>query len=83
VVENTERAALRQAARHVTAAELALWLGVPMRLLKLWMLGMAAMPERKFLLVLDLLDKLGDPGGGESRMSPRSNVRQLRGGLSP
>ena len=73
MAETTKREILQQAAQRVSAAELALWLDVPMRLLESWILGVVPMPNRKLVLVLDLLDKLGVSG-----VRLASNVRQLR-----
>jgi hypothetical protein len=82
MTQTTERAVLRQAAQRVSLAELALWLGAPTPLLEDWMRGLAAIPERQFLLVVDLLDKLGARPSGVPAVRARSNVRQLRPRLS-
>ena len=76
--ESTERAVLRQAAEHVTLTELALWLGAPVNSLEEWMHGIADMPRRKFRLLVDLLDKLGEPPIAVSTAAPPNNVVQLR-----
>ena len=76
--ESTERAVLMQAAEHVTLTELALWLGAPVKSLEEWMRGVADMPKRKFQLLVDLLDKLGEPPIAVLTAPSPNNVVQLR-----
>jgi hypothetical protein len=44
--------------------ELAVHLGVPVNLLDAWIRGMASMPDRKFLLLADLIKRFGRPEKG-------------------
>jgi hypothetical protein len=48
------------AAQRLGPVELAKRLNVPESLLTAWMSGHASMPDRKLLILADLLDKLGD-----------------------
>jgi hypothetical protein len=60
MAEATKRVLLKQAAERVGRHELAVRLGSPVSLIEAWMQGMATMPDRKFLQLVDLLDELGD-----------------------
>ena len=51
---------LRKAANAIGVDKLAVGLRVPLPLLQAWMSGHATMPDRKFLALADLLDKLAD-----------------------
>ena len=51
---------LRRAAARAGREELAKALRVPPALLDAWLSGHASMPDRKFLMLADLLDKLTD-----------------------
>lgn len=57
----TKQALLRKAADLVGAEKLAARLRVPMTLLDVWLRGLATMPDRKLLLLTDLLDELDAP----------------------
>ena len=48
------------AAQRLGNEELAKRLNIPESLLVAWMGGHASMPDRKLLILADLLDKLGD-----------------------
>jgi hypothetical protein len=52
---------LEQAARHLGRERVAARLSVPETLLQAWIDGHASMPERKFLVLADLLEELSDP----------------------
>jgi hypothetical protein len=60
VADTTKQNLLRMAAQRLGPAELAKRLNVPESLLTAWMSGHASMPDRKLLVLADLLDKLGD-----------------------
>jgi len=76
---STERAVLWQAAQCVTLEDLALWLDAPIASLEEWMLGETAMPKRKFRLVIDLLEKLGEsPCAVSAAPAFENNVVYLR-----
>ena len=65
VPDTTKQNLLRMAAQRLGPAELAKRLNVPESLLTAWMSGHASMPDRKLLILADLLDKLGDaPNSG-------------------
>lgn len=60
--------ALRRAVKLIGRDEMARNLGIDETLLTIWMAGHATIPERKFLLVIDVLHKhdeswLKDPSG--------------------
>lgn len=48
------------AAKRIGREELARRLNVPDTLLTAWMSGHAAMPDRKLLVLAELIDQLGD-----------------------
>jgi hypothetical protein len=52
---------LDQAAKHLGRERLAARLNVPESLLQAWIDGHAHMPERKLLVLADLLEELSDP----------------------
>ena len=58
--DTTKQNLLRMAAHRLGNPELARRLNVPESLLTAWMSGHASMPDRKLLVLADLLDKLGD-----------------------
>ena len=60
MAETTKQNLLRMAAARIGRAELAQRLKIPESLLEAWMSGHASMPDRKLLLLAELLDKLGD-----------------------
>jgi hypothetical protein len=60
VAETTKQNLLSMAAARLGRAELAKQLHVPESLLEAWIGGHASMPDRKLLLLAELLDKLGD-----------------------
>ena len=62
--ETTKQRLLRKAVSLVGMEELAVHLGVPVNLLDAWIRGMASMPDRKLLLLADLLEKFGRPEKG-------------------
>ena len=62
--ETTKQRLLRQAVSLVGMEELAVHLGVPVNLLDAWIRGMASMPDRKFLLLADLLKRFRRPEKG-------------------
>ena len=64
VAETTKQVLLRRAAALVGEEELAVGLKVPRSLLQAWMSGHATMPERKLLMLVDFLDKVGRPEKG-------------------
>lgn len=78
MADDLKRDALWQAAQRVSPAELALWLGVSVPLVKAWLVGIAAMPERQYRLVVDLLGKLGDARSNGTRSTRVGNVYELR-----
>jgi DNA-binding transcriptional regulator YiaG len=51
---------LERAAKRLGRAELAKRLNVPESLLAAWIGGNASMPDRKLLVLADLIEKLGD-----------------------
>jgi hypothetical protein len=51
---------LRKAADLVGEDKLAARLRVPASLLDVWLRGLATMPDRKFLMLADLLEELAD-----------------------
>ena len=53
---------LKEAAKLVGKEQLARGLRVPQSVLEAWMNGHATMPERKLLLLADLLDRIGSVG---------------------
>jgi hypothetical protein len=60
VAETTKQNLLRMAAGRLGHAELATRLKIPESLLEAWIGGHASMPDRKLLLLAELLDQLGD-----------------------
>lgn len=60
VAETTKQNLLRMAASRMGNADLAERLKVPESLLQAWISGHASMPDRKLLLLAELLDALGD-----------------------
>jgi hypothetical protein len=60
VAESTKRRLLRKAADLLGQDDLAVRLRVPTTLLDAWMRGLTAMPDRKLLLLADVLDKLAE-----------------------
>ncbi|HEU4352192.1 MAG TPA: hypothetical protein VFR66_10005 [Burkholderiales bacterium] len=58
MAESTKRRLLRNAADLLGQEDLAVRLRVPTTLLDAWMRGLAAMPDRKLLLLADVLDKI-------------------------
>jgi hypothetical protein len=61
VSTSSQKGLLAEAARRLGREELARRLKVPEALLDTWMNGHATMPERKFILLVDLLDHLSAP----------------------
>ena len=62
--EDTKQRLLREGVRLVGIEELAAQLGAPVSLVEAWIRGMASMPDRKFLLLADLIDRFGRPEKG-------------------
>lgn len=60
VADTTKQNLLLMAAQRIGRNELAKQLNVPDSLLTAWMSGHASMPDRKLLLLAELIDKLGD-----------------------
>lgn len=60
MAETTKQNLLRMAAARIGRAELARRLKIPESLLEAWIGGHASMPDRKLLLLAELLDQLGD-----------------------
>jgi len=60
VAETTKQNLLRMAAARIGHPELAKRMNIPESLLDAWMGGHASMPDRKLLLLAELLDQLGD-----------------------
>ena len=60
MADTTKQNLLRMAAQRLGNEELAKRLNIPESLLVAWMGGHASMPDRKLLILADLLDKLGD-----------------------
>jgi len=60
VAETTKQNLLRMASARIGQAELAKRLNIPESLLQAWIGGHASMPDRKLLLLAELLDQLGD-----------------------
>ena len=60
MAEQTKQTLLAQAAARLGQGELAKRLNVPPSLLDAWMRGLASMPDRKLLVLADLLEQLGD-----------------------
>ena len=58
--EETKQNLLKSVALRVGTADLAKRLNVPESLLQAWMSGHASMPDRKFLLLAEVLEQLGD-----------------------
>ena len=64
MADTTKQNLLRMAAQRLGAEELARRLNIPESLLTAWMSGHASMPDRKLLVLADLLDQLGDAPTG-------------------
>ena len=62
--EDAKQRLLREGVRLVGMEELAAQLGSPVSLVDAWIRGMASMPDRKFLLLADLIDRFGRPEKG-------------------
>ena len=60
MAETTKQNLLRMATARIGRTELARRLKIPESLLDAWMSGHASMPDRKLLLLAELLDQLGD-----------------------
>src|SRR5690349_14074435 len=60
VTETTKQTLLEMAAKRIGRAELAKRLAVPESLLEAWIGGHATMPDRKLLVLADLIEVLGD-----------------------
>jgi len=58
--DTTKQNLLRAAAARIGRRELAVRLEVPESLLEAWMTGHASMPDRKLIMLAELLDALGD-----------------------
>jgi hypothetical protein len=54
----TRQLLLKRAAKQIGPDELAARLNVPRNVLDVWMRGLSSMPDRKLLLLADLLEKL-------------------------
>ena len=57
MAETTKQQLLRKAVELIGDQEVAILLGVPSHLLNAWISGHASMPDRKLLLLTDLLGK--------------------------
>jgi hypothetical protein len=64
VAEDTKQRLLRDAVNLVGLEAVAAHLRAPESLVEAWMQGLATMPDRKLLLLADLLDKFGRPEKG-------------------
>jgi hypothetical protein len=64
VPDTTKQNLLALAAKRLGRSELARRLNTPESLLEAWMTGHASMPDRKLLLLADLLDKIGETPEG-------------------
>jgi DNA-binding transcriptional regulator YiaG len=64
VPDTTKQNLLALAAKRLGRPELARRLNTPESLLEAWMTGHASMPDRKLLLLADLLDKIGETPEG-------------------
>ena len=62
--DTTKQNLLALAAKRLGRSELARRLNTPESLLEAWMTGHASMPDRKLLLLADLLDKIGETPEG-------------------
>ena len=62
--DRTKRELLRKAAGLMGREELAAALKVPTSLLDAWISGHAAMPDRKLVVLADILDRFGRPEKG-------------------
>jgi len=60
VPDTAKQNLLERAAKRLGRAELAKRLNVPESLLAAWIGGNASMPDRKLLVLADLIEKLGD-----------------------
>jgi hypothetical protein len=61
MTDSVQSQALRKAVRLVGLEGVASRLKATEETVTHWLNGHAAMPERKFLVLVDLLDELGDP----------------------
>jgi hypothetical protein len=61
VAEETKVRLLREAVKLVGIDEVAQRLRTPANVVDLWTRGLATMPDRKVLLLADLLDRFGRP----------------------
>ncbi len=59
--KSTKLAMLEQAAERLGRSGLAARLGVPETLVEAWLQGHASMPDRKFLLLADIIDEISNP----------------------
>lgn len=64
VAEDTKQRLLREAVELIGLEEVATHLRAPASLVDAWMRGLSSMPDRKLLLLADLLDKYGRPEKG-------------------
>jgi hypothetical protein len=64
VADTTKQEILRKAVDLMGIDELAAALKSPAHLVAAWMRGHASMPDRKLLMLADLLEKLGRPEKG-------------------
>jgi hypothetical protein len=62
LAEAAKRQLLRSASQRLGRAELAIHLKVPRALLEAWINGHASMPDRKLLILADLLEKEAKAG---------------------
>jgi hypothetical protein len=60
VAQTNRQSLLRRAADLIGRRDLALRLKVPDHLLDAWLLGHARMPDRKLLMLADLVEKIGE-----------------------
>jgi len=60
LADTTKQNLLEMAAERIGREELARRLNVPHTLLVAWMGGHASMPDRKLLLLAEIIDQLGD-----------------------
>lgn len=64
MAEDTKQRLLREAVDLVGLEEVAKHLRAPAALVDAWIRGLSTMPDRKLLLLADLLDKYGRPEKG-------------------
>lgn len=60
MADSIQVSALKRAEQLLGITELARRLNAPVETVKVWRNGIATMPERKFLLVVDILDEAGE-----------------------